>query len=156
MSLNRYQGFDSSCGSKFTLPFFLFNRFNLNLSLNSHSFDNPDKMNDIQIYKSANAEIEIKVQFDNDTVWLSQSQITELFQRDRTVITKHINKIFKENELDEKSNVQKMHIANSDKPITFYNLDVVISVGYRVNSKQGTQFRQWATFGSIESNRKCH
>ena len=102
-------------------------------------------MNEIEIYKSTDNQIEINVQFDNDTVWLSQSQITELFQRDRTVITKHINNIFKENELDEKSNVQKMHIANSDKPVVFYNLEVIISVGYRVKSKQGTQFRQWAT-----------
>lgn len=102
-------------------------------------------MNEIEIYKSTDNQIEINVQFDNDTVWLSQSQITELFQRDRTVITKHINNIFKENELEEKSNVQKMHIANSDKPVVFYNLEVIISVGYRVKSKQGTQFRQWAT-----------
>ncbi len=102
-------------------------------------------MNEIEIYKSTDNQIEINVQFDHDTVWLSQGQITELFQRDRTVITKHINNIFKENELDEKSNVQKMHIANSDKPVVFYNLEVIISVGYRVKSKQGTQFRQWAT-----------
>jgi death-on-curing family protein len=61
------------------------------------------------------------------------------------VITKHINNIFKEGELEEKSNVQKMHIANSDKPVVFYNLDIIISVGYRVKSQRGTQFRQWAT-----------
>jgi death-on-curing family protein len=85
------------------------------------------------------------VQFENDTVWLSQSQITQLFQRDRTVITKHINNVFSEGELDEKSNVQKMHIAFSDKPVALYSLDVIISVGYRVKSPQGTQFRQWAT-----------
>lgn len=71
--------------------------------------------------------------------------MTGLFQRDRTVITKHINNIFSEGELDEKSNVQKMHIAFSDKPVTLYSLDVIISVGYRVKSQQGTQFRQWAT-----------
>ncbi|MCL1919267.1 MAG: virulence RhuM family protein [Peptococcaceae bacterium] len=59
--------------------------------------------------------------------------------------TKHINNIFTEGELDEKSNVQKMHIANSDKLVTFYNLDVIIAVGYRVKSQKGTQFRQWAT-----------
>jgi prophage maintenance system killer protein len=102
-------------------------------------------MNEIEIYNSADNNIELQVNFDNETVWLSQSQITELFQRDRTVITKHINNVFKESELDRKSNVQKMHIANSDKPVEFYNLDVIISVGYRVKSKQGTQFRQWAT-----------
>jgi death-on-curing family protein len=101
--------------------------------------------NKIEIYSNPDFSIEVEVKFDGETFWLSQIQIAELFQRDRTVITKHINKIFNENELNEKSNVQKMHIANSDKPITLYNLDVIISVGYRVNSKQGTQFRQWAT-----------
>ncbi len=102
-------------------------------------------MNEIQIYKTSDNKTQIEVTFENDTVWLTQSQITELFKRDRTVITKHINNVFKEGELDAKSNVQKMHIANSDKPISVYNLDVIISVGYRVKSIQGTQFRQWAT-----------
>ncbi|MGZ0017265.1 RhuM family protein [Yeosuana sp. AK3] len=102
-------------------------------------------MNKIVIYKTPDEQTAIDVKFDGDTVWLNQSQITDLFQRDRTVITKYINNIFKEGELEEKSNVQKMHIANSDKPVVFYNLDVIISVGYRVKSKQGTQFRQWAT-----------
>ena len=102
-------------------------------------------MSSIEIYKSGDNQTEIQVQFDKDTAWLTQSQITELFQRDRSVITKHINNVFKEAELDEKSNVQKMHIANSDKPIAYYSLDVIISVGYRVKSQRGTQFRQWAT-----------
>lgn len=100
---------------------------------------------EIAIYTGKDGQTQIEVQFDKDTVWLNQSQITDLFQRDRTVITKHINNIFKEGELEEKSNVQKMHIANSDKPVVFYNLDVIISVGYRVKSLRGTQFRQWAT-----------
>ena len=68
-----------------------------------------------------------------------------LFGRERSVITKHIKNIFAENELNENSNVQNLHIANSDKPVKFYNLDVIISVGYRVKSQQGTQFRIWAT-----------
>lgn len=102
-------------------------------------------MNEVIIYKTIDNQTQIDVKFENDTVWLSQSQITALFERDRTVITKHINKIFNDGELDEKSNVQKMHIAHSDRPVTFYNLDVIISVGYRVNSKQGIRFRQWAT-----------
>lgn len=88
--------------------------------------------------------IEVSIDQEKETVWLTQSQIAELFQRDRTVITKHLRNIFSSEELDEKSNVQKMHIANSDKPVVLYNLDVILSVGYRVNSKQGTQFRQWA------------
>lgn len=102
-------------------------------------------MNEIVIYRTEDDQTTIDVQFEGDTIWLNQNQISELFQRDRTVITKHINNIFKEGELDEKSNVQKMHIANSDKPVAYFNLDVVISVGYRVNSKRGTQFRQWST-----------
>jgi hypothetical protein len=68
-----------------------------------------------------------------------------LFERERSVITKHINNIFSEGELDEESNVHFLHIANSDKPVKIYNLDVIISVGYRVKSYQGTAFRRWAT-----------
>lgn len=70
--------------------------------------------------------------------------MSELFERDRTVITRHINNIFKENELEEDTNVQKLHIANSDKSVRIYSLDVTISVGYRVKSPRGTQFRKWA------------
>ena len=102
-------------------------------------------MNQIEIYQTKDKQTEIEVRFEEDTVWLTQEQLTRLFGRDRTVITKHINNIFKERELDKKSNVQKMHIPNSDKPVAIYNLDVIISIGYRVKSKQGTQFRQWAT-----------
>ena len=101
--------------------------------------------NKIEIYQAADNSTQIEVSFDGDTVWLSQVQLTLLFERDQSVISRHIRNVFKEEELPEKGNMQKMHIANSDKPVTFYNLDVIISVGYRVNSKQGTQFRQWAT-----------
>jgi hypothetical protein len=92
--------------------------------------------NQIEIYKTPDGNTEIEVQFDKDTVWLNQNQITELFLRDRTVITKHINNVFNEGELDKKSNVHFLHIANSDKPVAFYNLDVIISVGYRVKCKR--------------------
>jgi death-on-curing family protein len=102
-------------------------------------------MDEILIYKSPDNKTQIEVKFEHDTVWLTQNQIGELFQKERTVITKHISNIFKDDELDEKSNVQKMHLANSDKPVKFYNLDIIISIGYRVNSKRGIQFRQWAT-----------
>ena len=87
----------------------------------------------------------LEVRLEKDTVWLTQKDLADLFNIERSVITKHIRNIFETNELEEKSNVQKMHIPNSDKPVAFYNLDVIISVGYRVNSKQGTQFRIWAT-----------
>jgi prophage maintenance system killer protein len=101
--------------------------------------------NQIEIFKTNDNQTEIIVQFENETVWLTQDQLVLLFQRDQSVISRHIGNVFKEGELDKKSNMQKMHIANSDKPVSFYNLDVIISVGYRVKSKQGTQFRQWAT-----------
>lgn len=88
--------------------------------------------------------IKLEVRLEDETVWLTQQQITEFFQRERTVITKHINNVFKEKELEEKGNVHFLHIANSDKPVKVYSLDVIISVGYRVKSQRGTRFRQWA------------
>ncbi|GHT41047.1 DNA-binding protein [Bacteroidia bacterium] len=99
--------------------------------------------NEIVLYQPDNS-IRLDVRVEHDTVWLTQAQMVELFGRDRTVVTKHINNIFKEGELDEKSNVQFLHFANSDKPIKIYSLDVIISVGYRVKSYLGTQFRIWA------------
>lgn len=89
--------------------------------------------------------IVLEVKLDGETVWLSQQQLAELFERNQSVISRHINRIFKDGELTAESNMQKVHIAHSDKPISFYNLDVIISVGYRVNSARGIQFRQWAT-----------
>ncbi|NDV67185.1 RhuM family protein [Bacteroides sp. 224] len=97
------------------------------------------------IYQSQDGNIKIDVLFEGETVWLSQEQMGILYNRERSVITKHIQNVFKEGELDEKSNVHFLHIANSDKPVKYYNLDVIISVGYRVKSQQGTQFRIWAT-----------
>lgn len=102
-------------------------------------------MSEVIKYIAPETEIELEVGFEGDTVWLSQDQIVALFQRDQSVISRHIKNVFIERELDEKSNMQKMHIANSDKPVMFYNLDVIISVGYRVKSLRGTQFRIWAT-----------
>ncbi len=100
-------------------------------------------MSEISIYETTSGSIE--VQLERDTVWLSQEQMGTLFGRERSVITKHVRNVFSEGELEEGSNVQNMHIAGSDKPVRFYNLDVIISVGYRVKSPQGTRFRQWAT-----------
>ena len=102
-------------------------------------------MDEIEIYKTKGGDAQIEVRFKKDTVWLTQAQLAELFKRDRSVITKHITNIFKEKELDIKSNVQKMHIATVDRPVAFYSLDVIISVGHRVNSRRGTQFRVYAT-----------
>ena len=110
-------------------------------------------MQELIIFQTENS-IQIEVNFDGDTVWLTEKQLSELFQRDRTVINRHINNIFKENELDEKvvcayfaHTTQHGALKGKSQTIEtrFYNLDVIISVGYRVKSKQGTQFRQWAT-----------
>jgi death-on-curing family protein len=102
------------------------------------------KNGEIIIYKSSKGP-EIEVKFEKETIWLTQEQVSRLFGVERSVITKHFKNIFDSGELSPKSNVQKMHIANSDKLVNFYNLDCVISVGYRVNSKRATQFRVWAT-----------
>jgi len=97
------------------------------------------------IYTTSKNEVELKVHFKNESVWLGQSEIALLFGRERSVITKHINKIFSDKEVDKASNVQKMHIANSDKPVEFYSLDVILAVGYRANSPRAIHFRHWAT-----------
>jgi hypothetical protein len=100
---------------------------------------------DIVIYQGKNGGIEFKGDIKKETFWATQAQIAELFGIDRTVATKHINKVIGDDEVDEKSNVQKMHIANSDKPVNFYSLDIILGVGYRTNSKMAIVFRKWAT-----------
>lgn len=100
--------------------------------------------NEIQIYKSQNGEIELQVKFEEETVWLTQADMIKLFGRDQSVISRHVKNVFEEWELEEKSNMHFLHIANSDKPVKTYSLDVVISVGYRVKSLEGTKFRIWA------------
>jgi prophage maintenance system killer protein len=102
-------------------------------------------MSEVVIYQAEDGNAALEVQLDQDTVWLSQAQLVNLFERDVSVISRHIRNVFKEGELDQESNLQKMQIANSDRPVVFYSLDVIISVGYRVKSQRGTQFRQWAT-----------
>jgi death-on-curing family protein len=110
-------------------------------------------MNQIEIYKTKDnqTEVEVRVQFERDTVWLNQKQMSELFGKDTDTIGLHLKNIFKEKELNEKSTteffsvVQKEGNREVSRKIRFYNLDAIISVGYRVNSKRGTQFRQWAT-----------
>jgi prophage maintenance system killer protein len=104
----------------------------------------PQSSGNIVIYKSSQGP-ELKLNLRDETVWMSQEQISELFQTDRSSITKHIKNIIESGELHEKSNVQILHIAKSDKPVRLYNLDFILSVGYRVNSKKATQFRIWAT-----------
>ena len=99
---------------------------------------------EIIIYQPDDKTTQFEVRIEDDTVWLTQAQMVDLFGRDRTVITRHINNIFREKELVEKSNVHFLHSAISDKPVKLYSLDVIISVGYRIKSPRGTQFRIWA------------
>ena len=101
--------------------------------------------NSVVIYQTKDGKNELEVNFDGESVWLSQKQIVEIFEKDQSVISRHINNIFKDKEVEEKSNMQKMHIANSDKPVTFYSLDIILAVGYRTNSKKAISFRKWAT-----------
>ncbi len=98
---------------------------------------------EIILYQPDNS-IELEVRIEAETVWLTQAQMAELFQKDRTVVTRHINNVFAEGELDQESNVHFLHIPFSDRPVKLYSLDVIISVGYRVKSQRGTQFRRWA------------
>ena len=111
-----------------------------------------NNINKIMIDKNSvvtynNGEIELKVSIDNnkETIWLTQKQIVALFEKNQSVISRHINNIFKDGEVDDKSNMQKMHIANSDKPVKFYSLDIILAIGYRTNSKKAIEFRKWAT-----------
>lgn len=94
---------------------------------------------EIVLYQAAGGRVGIDVRLEHETVRLTQAQMADLFRRERSVITKHIQNVFAERELIRKSNVQNLHTANSDKPVAFYSLDVIISVGYRVKSKQGTR-----------------
>jgi len=105
---------------------------------------NPNR-GEIVIYKASRNEVELEVRFKGETVWLRQEEIARLYGKERSVIAKHINKIFTDEEVDKKSNVQFLHIANSDKPVAFYDLDIILAVGYRTNSSRAINFRIWAT-----------
>ena len=109
-----------------------------------------EETNQIIIYQTADNQTQIDVRMENDTVWLTQAQMAELFQTDRTSIVRHINNIYKTQELDKESTCAKIAQVQIEgkrkitRSIPFFNLDIIISVGYRVNSKRGVQFRQWA------------
>ena len=100
--------------------------------------------NQIVLFESSDKVVTLDVTIDKETVWLTQLQMAILFDVERSVISKHISNVFKEKEAEEKSNVHFLHIANSDKPVKQYSLDIIISVGYRVKSKRGIEFRKWA------------
>ena len=101
------------------------------------------KINEIVLFETGDKEIKLSVPIQEETVWLSQAQMVDLFDRNQSVISRHINNSFVE-ELDKESNMHFLHIANSDKPVAYYSLDVIISVGYRVKSQRGIELRRWA------------
>lgn len=98
--------------------------------------------NEMVIFQTEDKNVVLDVAVQDETVWLSQAQMIELFGRNQSVISRHIKNIFQEREVDEKSNMHFLHIANSDRPVAYYSLDVIISVGYRVKSKRGVEFRR--------------
>ena len=101
--------------------------------------------NSAVVYQTKDGAIALRGDSAKETLWATQAQIVSLFAVDQSVVSRHIKNIFSDKEIDEKSNMQKMHIANSDKPVILYSLDVILSVGYRTNSKVAIEFRQWAT-----------
>ena len=104
-----------------------------------------DDNNKIVIYQTEDGQTQIDVRLENETVWLTQAQMAELFQKDQSVVARHINNLFKEGELQKDSNMHFLHNTQYKyRPTTIYSLDVIISVGYRVHSKRGTEFRIWA------------
>lgn len=100
--------------------------------------------NEIILFEDGELTLEVNVAPQQETVWLTANQLSELYGRDEKTIRKHVNKIFNDGELDKENNTQKMRVVGVKQPVAYYNLDVIISVGYRVNSKQGIAFRKWA------------
>ena len=99
----------------------------------------------LAIYQAKDGAIEFRLDNKQDTIWATQSELCFLYGKDQSVISRHVKNIFSDKEILEKSNMQKVHIANSDKPVVFYSLDIILAVGYRTNSSQAIQFRKWAT-----------
>lgn len=100
--------------------------------------------NEIVLFETEDKEIKLQVQMEQDTVWLNSNQMALLFDRDEKTIRKHINNVFDDEELERDNNTQKMRVEGVKQLVPFYTLDVIISVGYRVKSKRGVEFRRWA------------
>ena len=100
--------------------------------------------NQIIIYQTEDGQTQVDVRMENDTVWLTTNQMATLFEREESNIRRHVINVFKEGELEKENNVHFLHVNGVKKPVPFYNLDVIISVGYRVKSQRGVKFRQWA------------
>jgi len=107
--------------------------------------ENKINKNSLAIYQSKSGAIELSKDYKKDTIWATQKDLSFIYEKDQSVISRHIRNIFKDSEVNKKSNMQKMHIPNSDKPVDFYSLDVILAVGYRTNSSRAIEFRKWAT-----------
>ena len=103
------------------------------------------KDNNVVVYQAKNGAIQLPVDASTETIWATQKQIADVFNVDRSRVTRHINNIFTDGEVQQKSNVRKTHFANSDKPVAIYSLDIILAVGYRTNSNRAIKFRKWAT-----------
>ncbi|MCX5751118.1 MAG: virulence protein RhuM/Fic/DOC family protein [Candidatus Saganbacteria bacterium] len=101
--------------------------------------------NKVVVYQGPSGALELKADNEHATIWATQAQLVKLYNVDQSVVSRHIYNIFKDGEVNKKSNMQKMHIANSDKPVFSYSLDIILAVGYRTNSARAIAFRQWAT-----------
>lgn len=99
----------------------------------------------LAIYQTKDGALQLKSDSANETLWATQKNLAFLYQKDQSVISRHIRNIFKDGEVDEKSNMQFLHIPNSDKPVAFYSLDIILAVGYRTSSSRAIAFRIWAT-----------
>ena len=104
-----------------------------------------DDKKELIIYETPNGKLDIQLDLENETIWLDREKIAQLYNIHRSGVSRHIQNIFEDGEVDEKSNVQKMHIANSDKPVEYFSLDIILAVGYRTNSAIAINFRRWAT-----------
>ena len=104
-----------------------------------------NKRDQIILYTDKNGNVELHADIEKDTLWTTQEQITRLFEVDQSVVSRHIRNIFRDGEIDEKSNMQKMHRTRAHRPPVLYSLDIILAVGYRTNSKKAIFFRKWAT-----------
>ena len=107
--------------------------------------ENTDIAQEIVIYAGPGVELSLPLDREHETVWATQAQIAELFGIDRSRVTRHVNNVFRDEEVGLESNVRKAHIAFSDRPVSYYSLDVILAVGYRANSARAIQFRRWAS-----------
>ena len=103
-----------------------------------------NEQNQILIYQTEDGQTQVDVRMENETVWLSANQMSMLFGRDEKTIRKHVNNVFSEGELEKENNTHFLRVDGVKQPVAYYNLDVIISVGYRVKSQRGVKFRQWA------------